>query len=175
MARAFSRGIFLSVLVLAFSASPLSTGTLPNQHFVNRRELRITAFEKFLRVLPSFSSPTSRLPPLRRLPAWPLLAAPMTEGEAATDNKSEVLGAFCLMNHEGSGGPQPVAIYAVVATLLTRATVTTTATASCHTFTPPSLPASPCTASPCRNTTIALEGAAGGRSDLAGVAAPSDL
>ncbi|MPC62223.1 hypothetical protein E2C01_056305 [Portunus trituberculatus] len=41
--------------------------TLPNQHFVNRRELRITAFEKFLRALPSSSSPTSRLPPLRRL------------------------------------------------------------------------------------------------------------
>ncbi|MPC62225.1 hypothetical protein E2C01_056307 [Portunus trituberculatus] len=79
------------------------------------------------------------------------------------------------MNHEGSGGPQPVAIYAVVATLLTRPTLTTVATASCHTFTPPSLLASPRTSSSCRNTAIALEGPAGGQNDLAGVAAPPDL
>lgn len=56
-------------------------------------------------------------------PEPPTLAA-VTEGKTAAD-RSEVLEAFCLMNHEGRGGPQAVAACAVLATG-PRMTTTTT-------------------------------------------------
>lgn len=94
------------------------------------------------------------------------VAAPVTEGEAAAD-RSEVLQAFCLMNHEGSGGPGAVATCVVVATGLARSCPATTSVVSCHTLEP--LPATPLhTTSPTSSATASTEGAAGGQNDLAG-------
>lgn len=52
---------------------------------------------------PSFSSSIFLLPLLLHLPLFLLLLLllPVTGGEAVSDNKGEVLLAFCLMNHVG--------------------------------------------------------------------------
>lgn len=121
-----------SLATLPASSPPVHYPTLC-QH----TEPRITALKKFLlgspRPPPHITAASSEPPTLAE-------AALVTEGEAAAD-RSEVLDAFCLMNHEGSGGPRAVATCVVVATGLARPGVTTTTTASCLTL--PPLPSTP--------------------------------